>query len=233
MGLFHLLTPVRIFIRKTHFFIIVLLIGTLLTAGSSLSNKKIFTIDPDTLDKAEKKYGRSARSRLAAWEELIQQGRNIPSLEQLEKVNLFFNRMNFVSDIHHWHKNDYWASPVEFLASDGGDCEDFSVAKYFTLKAMGMPEAKLKLTYVKALKLNQAHMVMTYYAKPGAEPLILDNLINSIKPASQRTDLFPIYSFNGSGLWLAKQRGQGKLVGKSDRLKLWQDLLQRIPNNLH
>ena len=84
-------------------------------------------------------------------------------LEKLEKVNRFFNQVNFVSDAIHWQKKDYWATPIEFLASDGGDCEDFALAKYFTLKMLGVPEKKLNLTYVKAWKLNQSHMVLTYY----------------------------------------------------------------------
>jgi hypothetical protein len=75
-------------------------------------------------------------------------------------------------------------------------------------------------------------MVLTYFSEPGVEPLVLDNLIDSVLPASQRTDLLPIYSFNGTGLWLAKQRGRGKLVGSSSRLKRWQDLLQKMPEGL-
>jgi hypothetical protein len=75
-------------------------------------------------------------------------------------------------------------------------------------------------------------MVLTYYEKPGAVPLVLDNLINAIEPATKRTDLLPVYTFNGSGLWLAKERGKGNLVGKSDRLKLWNDLLDRMPAGL-
>jgi len=81
---------------------------------------------------------------------------------------------------------------------------------------MGVDEAKLNLMYVKAQPYNVHHMVMTYYSKPGAVPLVLDNLVTAVKPASQRTDLMPIFSFNGTGLWLAKQRGRGKLAGSSN-----------------
>jgi hypothetical protein len=72
-------------------------------------------------------------------------------------------------------------------------------------------------------------MVLTYFSSPSAEPLVLDNLVGIVKPASERQDLIPIYSFNGTGLWLAKQRGRGKLAGSSSRLKRWQDLLERMP----
>ncbi len=81
---------------------------------------------------------------------------------------------------------------MELLTTNGGDCEDFSIAKYLTLRAMGVPDDQLRIIYVKALELNQAHMVLAWYKTPGSDPLILDNLINDIKPASQRNDLEPV-----------------------------------------
>lgn len=201
-------------------------------AGHIVSATGNFTLDSSILNAAEKKYGAGARRRLLAWQQIIRDDTSRTDLDKLERVNKFFNQVNFVSDEIHWLKKDYWATPIEFLASNGGDCEDFALAKYFTLKMLGVPEKKLNLTYVKAWKLNQSHMVVTYYTTPGAEPLVLDNLINSIKSATKRTDLLPVYSFNGSGLWLAKERGRGNLVGKSDRLKLWNDLLERMPVSL-
>lgn len=191
-----------------------------------------FTLDQSLLDAVEQSYDDMAVKRLLAWQELIRTNQSLSESRKLEEVNRFFNTVDFVDDSIHWNKKDYWATPVEFLASDGGDCEDFSLAKYFTLKALGISEKKLNLTYVKALKLNQAHMVLTYYSSPAAEPLILDNLIQEIRPASQRKDLLPVYSFNGLGLWIAKERGRGQLVGTSDRLQKWKGVLQRMPDGL-
>jgi len=191
-----------------------------------------FSLAPHLLDSAEERFGKDARQRLLAWQRLVQEDTSRNDEEKLKKVNDFFNSVDYVSDELHWRKKDYWATPVEFLASDGGDCEDFSLAKYFTLKLLGVAESKLKMTYVKAWKLNQAHMVVTYYPTPEAEPLVLDNLVPAIQPASKRSDLLPVYSFNGSGLWLAKQRGRGQMVGSSDRLGLWTDFLARMPENL-
>lgn len=191
-----------------------------------------FTLDVAIIDAAEKKFGFEARERLLSWQQFIREDGSSTDLQKLEKVNKFFNKISFVSDAIHWQKTDYWATPIEFLASDGGDCEDFALAKYFTLKLMGVAEEKMNITYVKAWKINQAHMVITYYETPSAVPLVLDNLNNAIEPATKRTDLLPVYSFNGSGLWLSKERGRGNLVGKSDRLKLWNDLLERMPAGL-
>lgn len=206
----------------------------LLMAVEPVFGKNAFQLmDQETLTRVEKQFGSGANKRLMKWQNLIREDTSKTDMEKLTKVNLFFNKLEFISDPLHWNKKDYWATPVEFLASNGGDCEDFSLAKYFTLKAMGVAEKKLNLTYVKAIELNQAHMVLTYFKTPRAEPLVLDNLIDTIKPASQRTDLQPVYSFNGAGLWLAKQRGRGKLVGRSDRLKRWQELQERMLKDLN
>jgi predicted transglutaminase-like cysteine proteinase len=166
---------------------------------------------------------------LIKWQNLIHKNKYTTDRNKLEKVNQFFNQMEFLNDLEHWGEEDYWATPIEFIACQAGDCEDFSIAKYFTLGAMGIPEKKLNLTYVKALKYNAHHMVLTYYSKLGAEPLILDNNMDIVKLASERSDLIPIYSFNGTSLWLAEQRGRGKLAGSSYRLRRWQSLLRRMP----
>ena len=121
---------------------------------------------------------------------------------------------------------------MELLTTNGGDCEDFSIAKYLTLRAMGVPDEQLRIVYVKALELNQAHMVLAWYKTPDAEPLVLDNLINHIKPASQRPDLEPVYSFNGEGLWLNQQSGVRKRVGDAEKLEHWRKLNERLEQQL-
>ena len=92
--------------------------------------------------------------------------------------------MQFINDQALWEQKDYWATPIETLSIGGGDCEDYAIAKYFTLKQLGVDESKLRLTYVKAIELNQAHMVLTYFENKRAVPLVLDNLINNIKYSS-------------------------------------------------
>jgi len=194
------------------------------SAASLELNTELFTF-------IQKRFGTEAVDRLQQWEKIANSNKNTNNTNKLKLVNTFFNKAKFISDIKHWGKEDYWATPLELLATNGGDCEDYSIAKYFTLREMGVPIEKMKITYVKAVKLNQAHMVLAYYSEPDAEPLILDNLINDIKPASMRDDLVPVYSFNGEGLWLSKIRGQeGKRIGSADKLKNWQDLLTRQHN---
>lgn len=177
------------------------------------------------------KYGPEAELRLQAWQDLMIKISNLPEKTKLQEVNDFFNEIRFLDDLVHWGQKDYWATPVEFLISNGGDCEDFSIAKYYTLKEVGVDINKLSISYVKALKLNQAHMVLTYYESPTAIPVVLDNLIPQIKPASQRTDLLHVYSFNGDNLWLSKKGRRTTLVGTSDRLGPWMKLKSRLENN--
>ncbi len=196
--------------------------------GMALGSADDFLISSTTLTEIENEYGDYARRRIDYWRSLIASADELTELEKLYKVNKFLNEIRFVNDIDHWGQEDYWATPLQTLATNGGDCEDYSIAKYFTLTAMGVPASRLRITYVKALEQNQAHMVLTYFTSPDAEPLILDNLLPKILPASKRKDLVPVYSFNGKGLWLAKSRGSGKLVGRSARLSRWQNVLARM-----
>jgi predicted transglutaminase-like cysteine proteinase len=180
--------------------------------------------------RAESLYGPlgAGRGRINAWQKLLEEEAGKPVDQQMREVNDFFNRsLEFTDDRTLWNADDYWATPVEALRVGGGDCEDFAIAKYMSLRHLGIPSDKLRITYVKALKLNQAHMVLTYYETPEAVPLVLDNLIESIRPASQRKDLLPVYAFNADGLWLQGAAGN-KRVGDSKRLSRWQDLLKKM-----
>ena len=191
------------------------------------------TISDPQIGKLAQQFGPIAKSRLTDGRALVTTAKNKTlqqEREKLELVNDFMNRTPFVADVQHWGKEDYWATPVEFLSTNGGDCEDFSIAKYFALRSLGVPDEKLRITYVKEIVVyNEAHMVLAYFPAPDVEPLVLDNINKSIRPASTRTDLVPVYSFNGSGLWLAKdQTGRGQSVGGSDRIGHWKDVQKRL-----
>ncbi|CZF80808.1 transglutaminase-like cysteine peptidase [Grimontia kaedaensis] len=184
--------------------------------------------DTQWINKVASFYGERAGKRVAAWRNVVAESADLSETQKLEAVNNFFNQLYFVNDIDLWGKKDYWATPLEFLGSAAGDCEDFSIAKYFTLRELGIDDKKLRLVYVKAIKLNQFHMVVAYYPTASSEPVLLDNIDPEIKKASKRRDLLPVYSFNGSRLWLMKERGKGELAGKSSRLGLWNDLRARM-----
>ena len=177
-------------------------------------------------DLFSQRFQDGARGRIDSWKRLAREQKGAPSreLEQLSLVNRFLNRLPFIDDERHWRLADYWATPAEAVASNGADCEDFSIAKYFLLKELGVPVAKMRIVYVKAVRLNQAHMVLAYYQTPGSDPLVLDNLEDSVRPASQRTDLVPVYSFNDEDVWV-EARGR---IGSPKQIRNWASLLTRL-----
>lgn len=181
------------------------------------------------------RFGVEARTRLDAWQKFIASLRlqeaeraaltGEKEREILEAVNAFFNRVPFVDDVKHWGIVDYWASPAETVASNGGDCEDFSIVKYFALKEIGVPISRLRITYVKATRINQAHMVLVYHGAGGGEPLVLDNLEGQIRPASQRPDLIPVYHFNDDEVRLARSATG---AGSPTQIRIWRGLLEKL-----
>ena len=156
---------------------------------------------------AAQRLGPRAVAALPSLQALLNGMRAMPNDgERLQAVNRFFNqRISFRSDAEVWGREDHWASPLEALSQGLGDCEDYAIAKYASLLASGVQRERLRLVYVRAelpsQSRAQAHMVLAYYAHPGAEPLILDNLVPDVLPASQRRDLSPVFSFNSEGLW--------------------------------
>jgi len=212
-----------------------LLFYSVLATGLTVSLPLIAELDLDEtfLSQIEEKFNVFARKRVEKWQQLISENKDLTDLEKLVAVNNFFNtNLLFINDIDLWQKEDYWATPLEALTVGAGDCEDYSIAKYFTLKELGVDEDKLRITYVKAVELSQAHMVLIYFNSKRSIPLVLDNIDADIKLATNRKDLIPVYSFNGAGLWLAKSRGSGKRVGNSSRLSLWEELAQRMKTEL-
>jgi predicted transglutaminase-like cysteine proteinase len=196
-----------------------------------LANLSDHLFTTDFFKQIEQRYGNDRVEDFTDWRDIIATGSELADNDRLHLANQFANRrIRFVSDSDHWHKSDYWATPLESLGTQGGDCEDFAIFKYFTLKAMGVDESKMRLIYVRALLINEPHMVLIYFDNPRAMPLVLDNLKTKILPANQRRDLKPVYSFNGQGLWLAKAQGLGSNKPTSGGTKNWTDLVNRIEN---
>ncbi len=181
------------------------------------------------------RFGSGSVQKFRDWQKLVEDARQLSNNEQkLQKINDFFNRRTqFMDDSEAWGQSDYWATPMETLGHGKGDCEDFAIAKYFTLLSANVEMAQLRLIYVKAKlggaasSIVQAHMVLAYYSTPEAEPVLLDNLIGDIRPASQRPDLSPVFSFNSQGIWSGVSASASASSTGTNRLSRWQDLLNR------
>ena len=202
--------------------LLLLTLITIFVHASTLLNEQ------QVISALNKHYGERAAKRGKTWLTILSNSQALSELEKLKKVNQFFNQLRFIDDSKIWGEENYWATPLEFIGANGGDCEDFAIAKYFTLLEMGIEDKKMRITMVKALALNQYHMVLAYYDQPSAIPLILDNLDGEIKRANLRKDLYPVYSFNGKQLWLNKEKGQGVVSGTSERITRWKNLNQRM-----
>ena len=186
--------------------------------------------DGNMLRRLSDDYNVEAERRAKALNELITDLENKDVKHQLTEVNRFFNQFRYEDDMKLWGKEDYWATPEEFIGINAGDCEDYVVAKYFVLRSLGVSDKQLYLTYVKALKENRAHMVLSYFSAPTTIPLILDNYNPRILPANQRRDLLPVYSFNVESLFLTNaSAGLGQSL-PTDKIKnnKWKELLGRI-----
>nr|WP_324259578.1 transglutaminase-like cysteine peptidase [Cellvibrio fontiphilus] len=179
------------------------------------------------------RYGEDGAGLLRAWNQMLDTSQTLDDVQKITRVNDFFNRhIRYSDDVTLWQKSDYWATPLETMGMRAGDCEDFTIAKYLSLLELGFANDQLRLIYVRAQiggqqsKRFQAHMVLGYYQSPTAEPLILDNLIGRIEPASKRPDLRPVFSFNSEGLWVGNS--VQSQADPTARLSRWRDLLARI-----
>lgn len=167
------------------------------------------------------------------WADMLSELKQATPEQKLRRVNEFFNRrIEFGDDQDIWGHSDYWSAPLETMTKGKGDCEDFVIAKYFSLLDLDVPDSQLRLIYVRARlggpasALQQAHMVLAYYPTPESDPLILDNLITEIRPAQRRPDLAPVFSFNRQGVFAGVAAG-GRASGGPERLSAWQNLLLR------
>jgi predicted transglutaminase-like cysteine proteinase len=199
----------------------------------ALSLHAAANLDFDRLQKAlVQRWGQGSLRLFSDWQALINEARNASEADKLKKINDFFNRrIQFSDDQTIWNAPDYWATPLETIGKAAGDCEDFAIIKYFSLKELGVAKEKLRLTYVKAKiggsssNVSQAHMVLTYYSSADAEPLVLDNLLNDIRPASRRPDLTPVFSFNSDGIFTGVA---AQPTGPVDKLSRWKDLISKM-----
>ena len=178
-------------------------------------------IPDEVMQKAERKYSGLVVSRYVSYNDMLDEAKHFALRSKLDIVNKFFNNIPFQDDITNWKEEDYWATPLEFLARNKGDSEDYAIAKYFALKTLGVDTKKLYFTYVDAEKVDGPHIVLSYFETPQAEPFVLDNTNPEILSASERPDLTPIYNFNASTI---------KETKKSTHKK-WEKLNKRVKRN--
>jgi predicted transglutaminase-like cysteine proteinase len=147
-----------------------------------------------------------------AWQAMIHQNRGSHQLDQLSVVNNFINQWRYRSDSYNYSKSDYWASPAEFF-SRSGDCEDYAIAKYVTLRQMGFDADQLRLVVVKDLNRDLAHAVLAAYVE--GDVYILDNVTSRVRAQSLVTEYAPYYSVNEKARW-AHAAAPAKMASAAD-----------------
>ncbi len=133
-----------------------------------------------------------------AWREMIREQAGRPRLDQLAAVNGFLNDWHYREDSKNYGRRDYWATPLEFFRHSG-DCEDYAIAKYVTLRDLGFPAEQLRLVIVQDVVRDLAHAVLAVYQ--GDQVYILDNLTKAVVPQERLTQYVPYYSINETARW--------------------------------
>jgi predicted transglutaminase-like cysteine proteinase len=139
------------------------------------------------------------RCHLQEWRALLKNLAVQDRLTQITAINDFINRAPYIEDLVNYGVPDYWASPLQFMAKDG-DCEDYAIAKFMSLRELGFANDDLRVVVVEDLNLQVPHAVLAVY--DGERALILDNQIPQIVPAGVIRHYRPIYSINEEAWWL-------------------------------
>ncbi len=149
-----------------------------------------------------KKTCDSATCTTKGWQEFLAdlQGKDLQT--QMKEVNRAMNAKRYILDIKNWGEEDYWATPYQFLKKNG-DCEDYAIAKYMALKALGVPVEDMRVVALQDLNLRIGHAVLVVYT--GDQPMLLDNQISSVVPANSIRHYQPVFSINETGWWLHRR----------------------------
>ena len=133
-----------------------------------------------------------------AWQALLKGLKGAGEREQVKKINRFVNQWHYRPDDQNFGKSDYWASPLEFMKRSG-DCEDYAIAKYVSLRNIGFPAERLRLVVVNDTLKQLAHAVLAVYLDDSV--VILDNLTNAVLPHDRIFQYEPYYSVNENARW--------------------------------
>lgn len=161
-----------------------------------------------------------AEAGVAAWRAFLSQLTVVDDVHAARRINDFVNRRAAATDTQLWGSDDYWATPTQFFTRGAGDCEDFALAKFHSLKLIGVPDRRLWLGYARVKRPGQlrieAHMVLLFEDR-GGQRWVLDNLHPTLTMLGQRTDIAIRTSINSFGIWQLPARGEAlQLAGPKE-----------------
>lgn len=137
---------------------------------------------------------------IGQWHDLIVAIKNLPFREQLNQVNSWGNSHPYIEDQINWGLEDYWETPNEFMEISG-DCEDYAITKYYTLRALGYSADRLRIIILQDQNLGGViHAVLGVYDDEGVM-YILDNQSQRVTPALKIYHYRPIFGINEDAWW--------------------------------
>lgn len=145
---------------------------------------------------------------------------------KIEAINHYINTITSIDDSPHDAMLDIWSTRAEFLAKGGGDCEDYAITKYYSLKDMKIDPKKMCLIVVNEKYSGFDHMVLGLWQDKKSPPLILDNLSFKVLPLNKRVDLIPSYCINEDGYFTIDKNGNRKKA--NIQFKAYESMLKRM-----
>lgn len=206
-----------------------LLIIILLVVNSFAYEFKLNQKDKNLINKSTQKS--FILKRLAKYEEVKSKTKNLDINKKLSQINFFINGSLPEFDNASMGIDDYWMTPKEFFIKGYGDCEDYVIAKYFTLLELGIKKENLYLSIVSVKRSVGSHMILLYVEDKNKSPLVLDNLSFKVLPFSKRTDLIPEVAFNEIDSYtLTREKFLKKANIDWGKENKWEKLLNRVYN---
>lgn len=112
--------------------------------------------------------------------------------------------VTYKSDNSLYEVGEYLATPIETIVTKGGDCEDYAILKYYTLRHLGVPAESMFMVFVPG---SENHAIMLVNIKDaGQEPeyLDLDNTENTLKRGKD-IPYKAYYLINETGVWVTPE----------------------------
>jgi len=132
------------------------------------------------------------------WMKFLVSTKDKDKLSQIKAINGYMNRAKYITDSRNWGQKDYWASPGQFMEKFG-DCEDYAIAKFMSLKLLGFPSNMLRVVAVKDLNLKVGHAVLVVII--DGKYYLLDNQIKQVVETKNVHHYRPVFSISTQHWW--------------------------------
>lgn len=173
------------------------------------SNTGEFTKWTSMLARYDQQMKGSESATFKAWFSRLEYLKDADIRVQMRQVNNIVNLNRYVGDLDGTGKSDQWATPVEMINARFGDCEDYAITKFMTLKALGVSESSMRIVVVNDTYKGIPHAILVVYA--NGTSYVLDNQNTDIVETSQISHYQPVYSISRFAWWRhfpGQQNGQ-------------------------